>query len=401
MLPKQDRTSEGVSSFFNSMAAIAQQKVQNEQQKQQLLTNLLKVSLKDVKGRYAQQAIELKKEAMQKAQNVLADVEGMPGAQEMLQIQQAQDDLESFIGRYQGLEKWYFDAAQSAAQIKDDDARAKTIKNIADIMQSPDLDTAWNKVMKADWFVHPVEDVDPSLIRQRIIAHADAVDLPDNVSEKDQYGNVIYKSWQGKDPEQIRQGAAMYWQRYGESLKKKHNIKSLDEWMEFVGTGKTVSETIRSGDGTTTQDKRAKVLFNEAIGGWDVSHVNNGKGVQIDSFKTPQGTKKSKYIKDATITRVYFNDKGVLKADVTFDKVLELNFDELRKEFGDAYVKSLVQDNPSLLTKTQKDPINKDVLTVDYYYVQDAVESQTKLMPAQSAGATGDPLNLFGEEEEK
>jgi hypothetical protein len=390
---QQPNVQRGAESIFGAMGQIVGSKIQDEQRKQAMYEELLNIGLEDVKGKYQEEAAKMKSDMLKRTSQIFAEAEGMPTMAQMQEIKGIKGKLGNYVKMYTGMEDWYLQASMVAAKIPDKKYQQKTIANIQDIMSSASLSETWEKILSKPWLELPTKKLDIFADRTKILNDANWDNSPYQAQGVDKYGNVIYEAWKGRNPEQIRTGASVYWNSNEEELRAMGFKDEKQFTEEFIGNEKTPQNTVRSlGKGSGSSKKPVEIEFNVQTGQWEFGDINKGKGIVLADFTPPGGTQS---IKDATIVIVKPDATNGMIAKVVAPSIQNFSLDDLKKYGDEKWVKSFIQLNPAIVKgKASKDPLNLDSFWVPYYMVQSFVPRHVKLKPAGD-DAGNDPDNLF------
>lgn len=376
--------------------AILSDQIAEEEKKQTVFNKLLEVSLKDVKGKFRDEALQAKTNALSDLAKVFAKDSPIT-AQHMVKLQDEKDKLESLMGMAQGIESWYWQAANTAATIKDQTAREQTIANIQKIMEEGgSIKDTYQKIIKNDWLVHPPEQIDPISLKKQILDTVSMDLIQRNIIDQSKYGQVGFQEMYQAAPEEMQNMVDVTWRQHEQKLKNS-GFQTKQQWQDFLGDKKTYGGTeYRTIPQTDTEVPHIPgmgynpelpfINYNESIGGWVFADVNDGKGVPIASIemRDEKGDKTGNTTQMA-ITKVQKGDddryyahiavpKSVTPEDIT-NKIQEGG--SMRSEDVENIILMTVADK--LLT-ARKDPVNTEEIKVPVEAVEGMILRNVNLL---------------------
>lgn len=383
----------GTETAYAIMGQIVGQKIQDEQSKQAIYNELLNIGLEEIKGKYQDEAVQIKSQILKNTAKIFSETDGMPSTEQLRQINADKGKLTNYAKMYSGMEDWYRNASMTAAQIPSPMYRQKTIDNITEIMSQPTLTDTWDQILSKNWLQLPPPEIDIYDIRDNILKNADEVNQPFDPVNVDKYGNVSYESWKGKNPNQIVLGAEFAWENK-EGLKDK--FPDIQSWVDFVGTGREYQNVVKGmyhGGGSGSKNEPILLKFNQTTKQWEAADINKGEGIKLAEFTKLGGENP---ISDAKITTFAPEQGGTTPkwAKIVSPSIKDMSWNELTGGMDPEDKRMLMMFNPNLIKgKTEKEPLKLDSFWVPYEWVKPMAERHVKL-EIPNSNTNNNPLNL-------
>lgn len=378
LLP-EDKITPALIDYTKGNGQILGDQIAEQEKKKEVFNKLLDISLKDVKGRFRDEAIKAKQDAIKDVASSFAKADTIT-PQLMLKLSEKKDLLEGLAGQYTGIESWYKMAAAKAAEIQDPESRNATMENIRSIMEdSGSIKDTYQKITSTDWYVPPPEDIDPGKARDAIIKATDN-EAPGVVHEKDPYGNVNYHDVKNKNQAVLEQNAKIYYNAHKPALAKQ-GFKSWEQWRSYVGTGKEYGNLIVR-NANTTKNPKTKIIpdiaYNASTGGWNFPD----KAIKLGGFQlTDSNGAQVGNRQNLELTQVVKDPDGKYYAIVTAPSLAEVNVGDLRKSFNDPVLADgfMLANGQSLMKADSKSQVNSDILKIPIDKVEDILKRNVNL----------------------
>lgn len=323
---------QGNQNLLNSLIAVQEKKNLEEKARQEKFNQLLDVSLKDVKTKWRNEAVNLRDKWVNEVRDMAKQSQGRFDAKQSEKILAGRNKLNEFAGMSQEVSDWYKDAWKQALQIKNPEAQKKTLENITKIMNSPTLQDAYEKSSDPSWYVSGVQrydwkkDVFPTI--------SSATDKKGNLDKTKVEKDVIAGLERGD------QALSGYYNQLKEDFpdltpEKYAKLNAHWAWLN----SNMAKETKGSGS-----DKEIKPIKPNSEGVWLLGHIDSGtkgKGIVIGSVKGKDGHIYS----GATINSVFKGqDKNGLpeyEAVIRHDKFKTDDVEKQKEAFKNAFGKDM------------------------------------------------------------
>lgn len=367
---------QGVESLASSLSKLEQQKQLGEAERQQKFQDLIKYDLKDVKGRWQDQAAEKKQSFIDNATEAYRKTQGRPTWQEQKALLGEKDKLEQFAGKSKAVEEWYGEALKTVHDTKDITAKNATAENIKKIRNIGSLEDQYEAIQNNDWIVNPDYDLQTDLLDKIRDGKTSA-----GYTKMDDYKTQINNLINSQDPAAM--GLMGNWM-------KENQGKTQEDWVNLVaeqryaGAKRTLPNAGKSSTGGSGANEETNILEPNKFGSVITSGLNKGKGIVLSSVPNPEGGTYS----GATIDEIFYDEDGNRKVKISHNipdqskeefvasrrRGKEKNMRKSYPEASDAEIKKAVDDEMdkwvanSLIDVISggKDQVSRAIVVEDY-----------------------------------
>lgn len=148
---------QGIDAFQTSLLGIEDEKALTDAENEAKFKELVDIDIREVRDRFRLDAVTKRDKFIKEATEfAMADPKRQGGIsfENTLKLEKRKAGLESFVGQYQEVQKWFLQANKTAIGIKDPAAQRQTLENISRIMkEGGDLDEVFAKTQNLDWLV--------------------------------------------------------------------------------------------------------------------------------------------------------------------------------------------------------------------------------------------------------
>lgn len=383
---------EGFKSLTESLSSINQAKQLDEQQRQEEFKNLISTSMGDVKGRWQDEAVNLRDQFVSQAAQAYKESAGKPNWKQQKELMDAKNNLQAFAGKAKAVEDWAVDAYKKAMDLNDITAREATLKKIQDIRNMTDLEGQYQASQGLDWYVAPTYKMDEDFLDKITGTTIDGKrSLPDiqnqirgkleaedpvhqyffgKFVEKGNYLNPDQHAALGAESERLQSEIAQLEQNpdlpLAEQNKevKQKRLKEIQTTLakndpdrikedfikhysdiKFYGTK---TETGKSGSGSGSgAGGEITILYPDEHGRYQLGALNKGKGIEIPSVEVGN----TRY-KGASLEEIYPDPQtGQQMVRITYDVK-----DKDEKEFKESVKRGIEKTVREEFKNNDKDP---------------------------------------------
>lgn len=310
----------GFDSLAKSLVSINQQEQADETKRQEKFQNLINVSLKDVSGRWQDEAVKKRDAFIKDAADIARSSAGELNWEQEKALRDKRSGIESFAGKSIEVRDWYAKAMDTMTKMKDPEARKATAENIKRIMSNTGgLEAVHEETLKPDWLAQP-----------KYKFRSDFLDKITEVTDSKGEPDLLKIQEQVRAQRESQHPATLQFQEEYMSnnpnatpeefdlFTAKQKMATMDSADNRAFKAREAATAARAKTPTPGIDKTTgkTIVFEDADGVTNYGNYNKGKGFALGTITDPES---GLTYKNATLKSKFTDTDGVEKIRVTHD----------------------------------------------------------------------------------